>query len=143
MYWTPFLVRILDSTVFTRLQKRSWVNFNVFTPDHNRTIIQISNLIFPSRKCFTSFKCFLLCSSLSREKSSLNMLLPFQSFRIFFVSIISQLTDDCPELMFFLFLGFFAPWALFMIIFPSVFSFSPKSFSTSASQSAQLSPPFP
>ena len=39
MYWAPFLVRILDSTVFTRPPKKVNLTFNVFISDNNQTVI--------------------------------------------------------------------------------------------------------
>ena len=60
MHWMPFLFHILDSFVFTQQQERQQhqqqkeanLACNVFTPDHNRSIIQKNNASPLSRVLF-------------------------------------------------------------------------------------------
>ena len=142
MCWAPFLVRILDSTNSTKRDAN--LTFSAFTPDNNRTIIQIGNLIFLITQTlyllleFSSvFKC-LLGEILSNKYVGAFQLSPI--FRIFSLSLKFSRRQMIVLAVFFLF--FFALWALSMIILFSMFSFSLKSFSTSALQSSQLSPTF-
>ena len=45
MCWVPFSLRIVDKLVSLDTKKVN-LTVNTFPPDHNRTIIQISNIIF-------------------------------------------------------------------------------------------------
>lgn len=45
MCWVPFSLRIVDKLVSLD-NKKANLTVNIFPPDHNRTIIQISNIIF-------------------------------------------------------------------------------------------------
>ena len=45
MCWVPFLLRIVDKLVSLD-NKKANLTVNIFPPDHNRTITQISNIIF-------------------------------------------------------------------------------------------------
>ena len=119
--------------------------FNVFTSDNNRTIIQISNLIFLSRKHFTSFESSLLCSSVSWQKSLLTNFLVRLSFLEFLKIFSLSLKFSKGQMIglgWFILLSFFfflAPLALSVIIFSSMSTFSLKSFSISTLQLFQLS----
>ena len=117
--------------------------FNVFTSDNNRTIIQISNLIFLSRKHFTSFESSLLCSSVSWQKSLLTNFLVRLSFLEFLKIFSLSLKFSKGQMIglgWFILLSFFlAPLALSVIIFSSMSTFALKSFSISTLQLFQLS----
>ena len=138
MCWAPFLVCILDSTIFTRPQKKEAnLTFSVFTSDNNRMVIQISNLIFLLTQTlylspeFSSVFNFLLGEIFINKYVG-----PFRLSAIFqgilFVFIIQQATDNCPWLIFFA-VFCFALWAVSTITLSLMSSFSLKSFSTSAS----------
>ena len=102
-------------------KKEANLTFNAFTPDHNLTIIQISNLIFLLTQTFyilpkfsSVFKFHLGETFVSKYVAPFKLSAIFQD--IVFDFIIQQPTDDCSSLIGFAVFVVFALWALAMTV---------------------------